>query len=466
MAPPPDWKTPVTRALLWVFAMSWAFDYKADVEGPGVGGSAAQAVFLAFSLVSGFGAMALNHREMLRRPGVWLLLLWWSFLAYAALNAIGHGVPLGRWGRIGLPYLMIGLGLGVAQAAAGRGLSAMSVAAPMVAAGCVNIVWRVFHGFVFKGATLETARMEVFSPAMNPLFAYLGAAIFLAPRFRWVTMAVAAVALGGVLITVTRALLFPMAMAGVLGIVCFGLGLAWGLCHPRQIAGKITLITASAFGALVLLAGVRLAAPTLLERWQQRLFVVPGSGQTSADPSWLTREAEARGMLSILEKEPVHFLCGKGLGASYYWDPSYWPELWTIYPAGTDFSMDIWFNAHSLWTYTVFSTGLIGLLFHLAFFAGAAVNGLVAVRHCTAIGRADGASWLGFLPLFVVCCLLSESFTSNQLAERLTGVMVGLAAGVPQAVLMTARRRGRACAADSPPSAEMFQSPTPAAHAR
>jgi hypothetical protein len=397
--------------------------------------------------------MVLNHRLLLIRPGVWLLLLWWSFLACVTVSSLGQGVIPGRFVRVVLPYLMIGLGLGVAQAAACRGLRPQQIVTPIVLAGMINITWRIFHGFAFKGATLETARMEVFSPAMNPLIAYLGAALLLRPRFHWVNLIVAAVALGGVLISVTRGLIFPIAVAGALGAACFGLGLVWRVFEPAQIPRKLGAFLGSGLFAVALLVVVHLVSPVVLERWSERLFHHATGGGTSKDISWLTREAEAAGMMNILKAEPISFVCGKGMGAPYHWDPSYLPELYTVYPRGSDFSMDIWFNGHSVWTYTLFSSGVVGVAFHLAFFAAASVFGLLAVRRQS--GQPDDETWLGFLPLFLVACLLSESLTSNQLAERLTGVMLGVAAGLPQALFLrracpTARWPGRPAAAPHP----------------
>jgi len=451
----------LTWVLLWVFGLSWAFDFKADVTGGGQGGSLAQTAFLGVSVVAGFATMALNMRLLLLRPGVWLLLLWWAFLGYIALTSLGQGVPPGRFVRILFPYLMIGLGLAVANAAAGRGLTPMQIVTPMIVAGCLNIIWRIFYGFAFRGASLETARMEVFSAAMNPLFAYLGAAFLLRPRFHWVNLLVAAIAMGGVLVTVTRGLIFPITVAGLLGVGCLGLGLFWGVFSVRQIPQKFVVFAGAALFAVALLAVVQVTTPTLIERWTERLFHKAGGGQTSADLSWLSREAEAVAMIDILKRDPIHFVCGMGMGASYYWDAAYWPEMWTVYPADFDFSMDIWFNGHSVWTYTLFSGGLIGLGFHLAFFAAASLNGLLAVRASARSGRVDSQTWLGFLPLFTVCCLLSESFTSNQLAERLAGVMLGLSAGVPQALYMT--RRSAAVRAVPIPGADWVGPPLPSA---
>lgn len=453
-----SWMTWATHVLLWIFGMSWAFDFKADVHG-GEGGSAAQVLFLGLSVGAGAAAMALNARLLLVKPGVWLLLLWWGFLAYITASTLAQGVPAGHFLRVLFPYLMIGLGIGVAHVAACRGIRPLQIVTPIIVAGCVNILWRIFYGFAFKGATLETARMEVFSPAMNPLFAYVGAALLLRPKFHWVNLLVAAIAMLGVFVTVTRGLLFPMTVSALLGLGCFALGLGWRVFHTRQIPQKLAVIGISAVFGLAVIGVVYAVSPVLIERWTERLFHKAGGGQTSADLSWLTREAEAKAMFDILSRDPLHFICGKGMGAAYYWDASYWPELYTVYPLDTDFSADIWFNGHSVWTYTIFSGGIIGLLFHLGLFGGACWHGLRAVRLRS--GRADEETWLGFLPVFTVCCLLSESFTSNQLAERLTGVMLGIAAGLPQALYM-ARRAPRYFYAMPPAPAAVSAAPSPA----
>lgn len=430
----------ITQVLVWVFSLAWAFDFKASVQGTAQGGSLAQIIFLGLSFGSGGLAMLLNARLLLLRPGVWLLLLWWGFLAYVTVLTFAQGVTPGHFIRVAVPYFMIGIGMAVAHVAGARGLTPSQIVTPMVIAGVINIGWRIFYGFAFKGATLETARMEVFSPAMNPLFAYLGVAVFLRPKFHWSSILVALVAFAGVFITVTRALIFPMAMATFLGVTCFGLGLIWRVFSLRYVPRKLLVLAGSAVFGLMVVGGVYVVSPLLIERWTNRLFH-QGEGRTSKDLSWLTREAEAKAMFDILDKEPLHYITGKGMGAPYYWDASYWPELYVIYPSDTDFSDEIWWNGHSVWTYTIFATGVIGLLFHLGLFGGAIAHGLYAVRWQARKGRVDDQTWLGFLPVFVVMCLLSESATSNQLVERLPGVMLGLAAGLPQA-LFAPRGRG------------------------
>ena len=82
-------------------------------------------------------------------------------------------------------------------------------------------------------------------------------------------------------------------------------------------------------GPKVVVVGV--AAPFVFERWSERLFNPVGGEQSSADPSALTRFAETKAFITLLNAEPATYLYGRGLGATYYWDESYMPELAPTY---------------------------------------------------------------------------------------------------------------------------------------
>jgi hypothetical protein len=235
-------------------------------------------------------------------------------------------------------------------------------------------------------------------------------------------------------------LIFPIALAGMLGLACFVLGLAWRVFSTRQIPQKIAVFAGALTLLVAALSATHLVSPLLIERWTQRLFF-SAQAATDTDLSVLTRKAEAAAMWKSVSADSLHFIIGKGMGANYYWDASFWPELYTVFPTDYDFSQPIWFNGHSVWTYTLFSGGLLGILFHITLFISLCILGLRAVR--VQSDHPDPETWTGFLPLFVVGCLLVESVTSNQLAERLTGVMLGLAGGVPQALMMRSARRRR-----------------------
>jgi hypothetical protein len=147
------------------------------------------------------------------------------------------------------------------------------------------------------------------------------------------------------------------------------------------------------------------------------------------------RKAEAKSMWDILSKEPHSFIYGRGLGASYYWDESYFPELFLVYPADRhQFPDEIFSAGHSIWTYTLFSTGWIGIgITLLAFFIPMGMSLHSAYLNSrTVMGPRAWDSFLIFLPFVAMWATLSESVTRNPFDERFTGVLFGFMIALPQ----------------------------------
>ncbi|MFM7181631.1 MAG: hypothetical protein ACKO2G_09230 [Verrucomicrobiales bacterium] len=102
-------RAPVARwieILLWVFMLSFALDYRADVdrEAAGSAGGMDQLIFLAVCLSSAGALFLLGWRWLIVRPGAWMLLLWAGLLTYLTVNAFVHGVQPSRSLRTGLPF--------------------------------------------------------------------------------------------------------------------------------------------------------------------------------------------------------------------------------------------------------------------------------------------------------------------------------------------------------------------------
>ena len=176
--------------LFWIFVLSFAFDFRADVDfdGGGTGGSVAQYLFLLLALASGSAILLLGNRHLLQKPGVFLLAVWWGYLAYALVVALANGVPPDRFVRVIIPFALLGLAMAVAHVAACSRLTPWQIVFPVVVAATTNIAWRAFYGFAFKGVTLSTVRIEILSPGINWAFAYIGVALLLAPKFRKSTL--------------------------------------------------------------------------------------------------------------------------------------------------------------------------------------------------------------------------------------------------------------------------------------
>ena len=190
----------LVERLLWVFAMSFALDYRASVAREGAGGTGMdQLLFLGLCVSSSLAILWLGRRFLTVGPGGWLVAFWGLFLAYLLANSALQGVNPGRSIRVALPLVFCFFGMANAHIAGCMGIRPARIVTPVLVAACVNVLWRFIHGFVFKDASIETVRFEVQSPANSWLAAWIGCAILLRGRFRWSLIAAC-----GVLMTASK----------------------------------------------------------------------------------------------------------------------------------------------------------------------------------------------------------------------------------------------------------------------
>jgi hypothetical protein len=252
----------------------------------------------------------------------------------------------------------------------------------------------------------------------------------------------------GILVTVTRALAFPVLASALASSICFAIGCRRGVFRWLSLPPRLLPIAAAVGIGVAGLGISSVVYPALLDQWNERLFHHADESNTTTDLSLLTRKAEAESMVKILRDNPVHFLHGMGVGAGYTWSSAYLPELWLAYPRDIRLGEDSWFAGHSTWTYALFSGGVIGLLAHLLLFSSTAIQSL---RSVAANARLPGPDiWLAFLPFVATICFLSETATANPFFERQAGMFYGLMAGLPQVFFVRAgflRQRAAAPAA-------------------
>lgn len=428
---------PWIERLLWLFMLSFAFDYRAEIDRQASSGSGLdQLVFLGLCTMAVLGMLALGWRHLLVRPGAWIILIWAGLLAFLTVSAFAQGVEPGRSLRTGLPFGLCLAGMIAAHIAACSGLRASRIVAPVFAVACINIAWRIAHGFLFKDLSLDSVRAEVLSPATNWIAAFVGCSLLLRSRFHWTLAAACALLIGGILVTVTRALLFPVLASALATSLCFALGCYWRIFRLGDLPRRLLPLTAAAAIGLAAVGISAVAWPSLIERWNDRLFHHAGDRNISMDVSWLTRRAEAEDIVNILASDPLRFVHGMGLGASYTWSAAYIPELRLVYPEDAELGDDVWFAGHSTWTYALFAGGVIGVLVHLLLFSTTAIQSL---RSAAANARLPGPDiWLAFLPLVATACFLSETATSNPFYERLAGMNFGIMVGLSQAFFIRA----------------------------
>lgn len=419
--------------LFLIFIFSFAFDYRA-AEGKGSGLD--QFLFLAICLLSGTGIIALGWKQLAVRPGAHLIALWAVFLAFMLVNSAVQGVSPARAARVILPQMLFFLSLCCVHIAACSGIRPAEILKPIFTAACINIVWRIAQGFLFKDLTLENVRYEVQSPATGWLAAWIGCSLVLRRRLHPSLFLASFLLFAGIFITVTRSLIFPILASALASTLCFCLAAKWRAV-PWAGGFKRLLPIAAVAGFLFTALGIAaVIQPAMIARWTDRLFHSADARNLTADISYLTRRAESDAIISLLNENPAHYVHGLGIGASYHWDASYLPEIWKVLPIAETPVDDIWFAGHSLWTYSLFSGGLIAIAAVTGMLGYTAIQSLLTARANASDPGRD--YWIAFLPFVTTCCLLSETLTGNPFQDRLAGIFIGAMAGLPQAFLIRA----------------------------
>jgi hypothetical protein len=277
---------------------------------------------------------------------------------------------------------------------------------------------------------METARVEVQSSANNWIAAFIGCGLLLRKRFHWTVLLATGVLFTGIMITITRSLLFPIMASALATSFCFLLGVKWRAFRLKDAPKRLSPVIMLSVLAILAVGAVAIVEPLLIERWNERLFHHSADRNTTTDISWLTREAEASAIFTILNKDPIHYIYGHGIGASYYWDPHYMPEIYLVYPEDMVLGDEVWFAGHSIWTYALFSGGVIAVVAYLVLIFGNMAASLISARANASHPGPD--YWIAFLPFVAACCVLSQSITTNPFDERLASIFIGLMVGLPQ----------------------------------
>lgn len=436
---PPSRMLGLFRWLFVLFLFSFVFDYKSpelEFGATTTGGSKAQFAFLGLALLSGGLVSLLGSRHLLVRPGVYLVLLWWGYVAMALAVAFFWGNETGRILRLAIPLLLVGFGLNATLVVAACGMRPGEAVRWFLVAALVNVVWRFVFGATMTNTPLSEIRMEILSPAIGFLFAWTGCAFLLRHKFTWWSLFVFGVPLSVAAISITRSLALPLVVSFLTALFCLGIAMLWRVYDLRFPFRKIGPLVAMGVAGVFVLAGVAVIQPNLADRWYERLFDNRGEGgATTEDLSSLMRKAEAKSMWDILSERPHSFVYGRGLGAAYYWDEDYYPELFLVYPEDRhQFPDEIFSAGHSIWTYTLFSTGFIGIgVVLLSFFAPMGLSLHAAwLNSRTVMGPRAWDSFLVFLPFVSMWATMSESVTRNPFDERFTGVLFGFMMALPQ----------------------------------
>jgi len=427
------------RLLFVLFVFSFVFDYRnpeLDFGATTTGGSLFQYAFIGVAVLCGGLLSFLGLRHLFIRPGCYLVFGWWAFALGSLTVSLLWGNELGRVVRLFVPLLLVGLAINATLVVAAAGMRPGEAVRWLLLAGLINVAWRFVFGWFLSGVPHDEMRMEILSPSIGFLFAWSACAFVLRPRFTAWSLLIFGLPFAVAAISVTRSLAFPIIASFGTAAFCLVCGLVWRMYDLRFPVKKLGGLAAVGLLLVVSLAAAVAVQPDLADRWYQRMFDNRGeNGATTEDLSSLMRKAEAQSMWDIVSKTPQGLIFGRGLGTSYYWDESYYPEIFLVYPDDRhQFPLDIYTAGHSVWTYTLFSTGIIGILVTLsAFFVSMGMSlhsGLLLSR--TVMGLRSWDSFLVFLPFVAMWATLSESIFRNPFDERFTGIIFGFMIAMPQ----------------------------------
>lgn len=416
--------------LYWIYCLAFAFDFRGEA-----GGSSIQYLFLGVALVSGGLLVVYGRKALLNLPGIYLILIWGLFLALTPAVALAHGVPLGNYIRSALPLYLMGLSLLVMQVMAGYGFAPHRLIFPLVVSGCINILWRSVYALGVNRIPIGEIRYELLSSAAPLFIGYAVVALFFSQRrLPWDALFAGTLVFGSLFISITRSYIATAGLAFLASVALF-----YGSLRRRQwtvaaLYAKIRRASGLGVVGTIVILAVAASNAEVVARWMNRLFENAGTGaETSADVSVLTRQAEAGAMFGALSENPHTYLFGLGLGASYQWDEAYLPELLLIWGDRDELNDATFAPGHSTWVYAIFSSGYFGLTCYLLLFLGGLAFSWRVIRKLSFAGRPPDEYLM--LPVVVLWCYISQTFTANPFMDRFAGLIIGLFLMFPQVFL-------------------------------
>ena len=436
----PPWLLPFVRVLVWVYGLSWIGDFRGTEQG----GSAFQFLTFAVTVGTAFLLMFLGARSLFRKPLGWLILMWGIFLASTFVVAVINGISMNIFIRGISSWLLVFTSMCVCQVASGFGLHWREALFPMLISSAGNVILRAFYALKIAGIDPERVRVEMLSQSLPLLMALMVCGILLSRKLPVWPMTLGALGLTSYIFSITRSAVFVIGAAGLGAVLALIKSTRMKITPPGFKAAKIRHIMSGAGGIALTLILLGVVAPFVYERWIERLTHPVGSDYSTIDPSTLTRLAENKVFLRILQEHPVNFLFGMGIGGEYWWDESFAPELSYTYGNVDIFRSEyrsITFPGHTIWTYSIFSGGFFGLAVHMAFFTMVVRNAWRA--GCTLHRTPHIPLEIGWLAFAGALAFLSASFTFNPFIERSAGIVLGFLAGFPQFIFREAARAPR-----------------------
>jgi hypothetical protein len=444
-----------TRALLlWAFLGSYALDFR----GLEAGGSAFQYGLCLVNMIACFLIMA-KDPTVLRfrgRPLDYLAAYWFAFLAATFTIFVSYrafdvsNLTLLKYLMLIVPYIGCGLSILAIRSLQAVGVHPRELTKPLLTTAVISMAWRFVYATQVIGISMSEMRFQLLSLAAPYLLAMGSIAIFLSRKVDLLRILIFVMTVAMVILSITRTYLIIVA-------ICM-FGALYLLYRGRKSPYQSLTTRAYTFASLILLLVMGLTVqgilrPDAFDTWYERMTNNAG-GRTERDTTWLAREAEASGMWNAIKEDPLFLLFGKGVGATYSWDPSYLDELEKVGNQDQE-ALEVWQVSHSLWTYPIFSSGFV---------FGPMVYGIVLIPLFRGWKVAETQGMFAdprdqevvSYPFITLAAYTGLSFFSNPLLDRYGGVLIGVfAATALWTEDMADAAKARSKAGGHEPAAEM-----------
>jgi len=412
------------RLPIWISCILLAFDFKGQESG----GIYQIVAFLTVCCLLGISALVLsNHTKLypsrrLQQGFIFLII----FLLSTVFTATIQRVEAAHYLTVISPYILMFLAYWLTSGICRRygALNAIRIIFPaLIVTSAISTIWTLYYGSSSAGASLESVRYRIISVLIPFSFAYLASATS-SQQLGTLDKFFAAIVLATLLISQTRSYILTLIIAVIFS--------TYG--HANNTGAwirKLIRITVFSLLALILsLVAVQIFETfipssdnrSLIEMWASRIF--GSTEQFGFDLTTATRLAEYSDQMTKLLSSPINLLLGNGLGSSYTYSGTYANLVAGV--LGNDAIPEAYWNGgHSLWVYTIYSSGILFGTAFVIFLIYVAWRAFKTIKYSRQINQRLEKHLLvtvstGYL------CMLSTGFAAFPLGSRPAAFLMGI----------------------------------------
>lgn len=420
----PSW----VRWILVITFLLMAFDFKGTQEG---------GLYQRLSFLISLSLICIGILPYLPKKGLYpskLIQISSFFLSIfiiaSLISATLHSYDFQNYIIVAAPYLIMTSGfifIGLLCRRYGVDIVAEYILPLVATASLASCIWHIVYGVSFFGESLAGIRYRIVSPLL-PFALAIFFAMYHAGIRKNSSLLVLVMLLLVILISQTRSLLLTLAM--VVFLIVYGYSKSKFQFTKKTIA--ISLVSLLLVFLLYQSGGT---GGEIIKMWMSR--ILGSSSNFGFDLTTATRLAEYHSQMTCLFSTGLNMTLGCGIGAPYDYSGYY-----------ADFVRDVlgdkgvvygyWNGGHSLWVYTLYSSGLI---------FGLALNGLFIFCCFAAVfvinkhrKQPKNKKYTPIMASAAIIAIISTGFTGFPLGMRSAAFFMGVLMAIVIAYFVKSRK--------------------------